>query len=61
MPGAYAHITLVNQLSASTQLDTIPGFPKEAKVFAVALLVGYSVDLLFAFMDRILAAFTTPK
>ena len=32
---------------------------KSLSVFAVALLVGYSIDLLFALMDRIIAAFTT--
>ncbi|MDD5329879.1 MAG: hypothetical protein PHX38_07740 [Sulfuricella sp.] len=34
---------------------------KSLSVFAVALLVGYSVDLLFALMDRIIAAFTSPR
>ena len=32
---------------------------KSLSIFAVALLVGYSIDLLFALMDRIIAAFTT--
>lgn len=32
---------------------------KSLSVFAVALLVGYSIDLLFALMDRIIAAFTS--
>lgn len=32
---------------------------KSLSVFTVALLVGYSIDLLFTLMDRIIAAFTT--
>ncbi len=32
MPGAYAHITLVNLLRVPAQLDTIPGLPTEAKI-----------------------------
>lgn len=31
---------------------------KSLSVFAVALLVGYSIDLLFALLDRIIGAFT---
>lgn len=34
---------------------------KSLSTFAVALLVGYSVDLLFALMDRIIAAFTVSR
>lgn len=34
---------------------------KSLSIFAVALLVGYSVDLLFALMDRIIAAFTVSR
>ncbi|WP_018609969.1 hypothetical protein [Uliginosibacterium gangwonense] len=34
---------------------------KSLSVFAVALLVGYSIDLLFALMDRIISAFTAQK
>ena len=34
---------------------------KSLSVFAVALLVGYSIDLLFALMDRIISAFTTQR
>jgi hypothetical protein len=34
---------------------------KSLSVFAVALLVGYSIDLLFALMDRIIAAFTMQR
>lgn len=34
---------------------------KSLSIFAVALLVGYSVDLLFAVMDRIIAAFTVSR
>lgn len=34
---------------------------KSLSIFAVALLAGYSVDLLFALMDRIIAAFTTAR
>lgn len=32
MPGAYAHITLVNLLRVPAQLDSIPDFPNEAKI-----------------------------
>lgn len=32
MPGAYAHITVVNLLREPVHLDDIPGFPNEAKV-----------------------------
>lgn len=32
MPGAYAHITLVNQLRQPQYLDDIPDFPPQAKV-----------------------------
>jgi len=34
---------------------------KSLSVFAVALLVGYSIDLLFALLDRIINAFTAGK
>ncbi|MFZ2266832.1 MAG: hypothetical protein WAV95_04560 [Azonexus sp.] len=34
---------------------------KSLSVFAVALLVGYSIDLLFALLDRIINAFTAEK
>lgn len=34
---------------------------KSLSVFAVALLVGYSIDLLFALLDRIIATFTTAR
>lgn len=34
---------------------------KSLSIFAVALLVGYSVDLLFSLMDRIIAAFTVSR
>ena len=30
MPGAYAHITLVNVLKEPRRLEAIPGFPAEA-------------------------------
>jgi hypothetical protein len=32
MPGAYAHITLVNMLRETARLDSLPAFPKDAKV-----------------------------
>lgn len=34
---------------------------KSLSIFAVALLVGYSIDLLFALLDRIINAFTAEK
>ena len=30
MPGAYAHITLVNELKEPRRLEAITGFPREA-------------------------------
>lgn len=38
-------------------VDADPG-AKSLSVFAVALLVGYSIDLLFALLDRVIGAFT---
>jgi len=32
MPGAYAHITLVNEFRNSERLENIEGFPREAMI-----------------------------